>query len=419
MDVSEKSDTIWPNNGPTPLTGLSDHVDFDLLDEPLASDIMKSLKAAIDGGAVFAAPPDPLAIFRQALLSSIRQIEEDQKRFALFVRFLRDGPYYQRGDIPPEVASQFLTDDETRQAIRYIYHRVVNTFQGALAELLAVGPCVNLFHDLQREGRIYSKARMYVGDTTMLLAGTSERWAKGPDISFLAPTKPNKMHFEGVAEVKSYALSQKRLEGQMLHQVLRAKRGILLRNEGGGYDKVPVDVERGEGPVRVGVVPATWRLPRDFRREDVDGDRCEFLYPSLDLSDKADRLEKIGPSSWRITLRWSHEALASAAYNMTFWLMGKIGGHAYCEKQPPEWDGMSTDEAGRNAAKMMLYYAILRSRSVKEDGPAIALYNAYGFGYALGANFKDQSGQRQMLWRQDLDEIALSGVTNKGYSFYK
>jgi ribosomal protein S18 acetylase RimI-like enzyme len=75
---------------------------------------------------------------------------------------------------------------------------------------------------------------------------------------------------------------------------------------------------------------------------------------------------------------------------------------------------MSPAEAGANAAKMMLYYAILRCRTARESQRAIALYNSYGFGYALGMNFRNPQGKREMLWPQDLDEILLNGQNKNG-----
>jgi len=47
-------------------------------------------------------------------------------------------------------------------------------------------------------------------------------------------------------------------------------------------------------------------------------------------------------------------------------------------------------------------------------GRAIALCNTYGFGYALGMNFRNPQGRREMLWPQDMDEIALNGRTENG-----
>ena len=99
---------------------------------------------------------------------------------------------------------------------------------------------------------------------------------------------------------------------------------------------------------------------------------------------------------------------------MTFWLMGELGKAVYTKWRPPEWSKMTPEEAGRNASKMMLYYAILRCRTAWESRRAIALYNAYGFGYALGANFKNAKGRREMLWFEDLNEIAAHGKTKHG-----
>ena len=76
---------------------------------------------------------------------------------------------------------------------------------------------------------------------------------------------------------------------------------------------------------------------------------------------------------------------------------------------------MTPAEAGRNAVKTMLCYAILRSpRGRRESWRAIALYNTYGFGYALGMNFRDARGLREMLWPEDLDEIVANGKTRHG-----
>ena len=78
---------------------------------------------------------------------------------------------------------------------------------------------------------------------------------------------------------------------------------------------------------------------------------------------------------------------------------------------PKAWKKMTPAEAGRNAIKMMLYYAILRCNSDREEQRAIALYNSYCFGYALGMNFKNIKGKREMLWIEDLDEILAVGKT--------
>ncbi len=117
--------------------------------------------------------------------------------------------------------------------------------------------------------------------------------------------------------------------------------------------------------------------------------------------------------AWHVTLRWSKETLAATAYELTFWYMAKVGEVIYAGGVPDEWGPMTPAEAGRNAAKMMLYYAILRARTAYEEQRAIALYNAYGFGYALGTSFKNERGSREMLWAEDLREILAHGTTGR------
>ena len=86
---------------------------------------------------------------------------------------------------------------------------------------------------------------------------------------------------------------------------------------------------------------------------------------------------------------------------------------------------MTPEEAGRNAVKMMLYYAIRPYVLKEQDAPltpredqvkqrAIALYNSYGFGYALGMNFRNAGRKREMLWPEDLHDILATGRTKHG-----
>ena len=94
--------------------------------------------------------------------------------------------------------------------------------------------------------------------------------------------------------------------------------------------------------------------------------------------------------------------------------MAKVGEVIYSEAVPKAWKRMTPSEAGRNAVKMMLYYALLRCGTDCEEQRAIALYNSYCFGYALGMNFRSVKGRREMLWIEDLDEILNSGKTKHG-----
>ena len=153
---------------------------------------------------------------------------------------------------------------------------------------------------------------------------------------------------------------------------------------------------------------------------------------------EADRIIKRSEDEYRIILRWSEEALANAAFDVTSWYMSEVGRVIYRDGVPEEWSEMSSVEAGINSVKQMLYYAIhrrlcvLRSERELESGResesdresesrdhelqrAIALYNTYSFGFALGMNFKDKRGHREMLWFEDLKEIAAAGRTKEGF----
>jgi hypothetical protein len=67
---------------------------------------------------------------------------------------------------------------------------------------------------------------------------------------------------------------------------------------------------------------------------------------------------------------------------------------------------------------MMLYYAILRCGISRERQRAVALYNSYCFGYALGMSFRNEAGRREMLWPEDLEQILAAGRTAKGCALH-
>lgn len=399
-----------------PLTHLPESVDFGLVEEGMARDIVASLKTAIAAGAHFEIAPEPLAIFRNALRASIRKLERNKKQFALFIRFLRDGPYEASGPIPKDVAPTRLSDDETRKAISYIVKGVVNAFKGALAELLAAGPSISLMERLRDEGVIAGGLKVYVGDASMMKAGKAGRRAKAADILFLSPNGEEgaKPRLVGIAEVKANADQLPKINRQIDHQLGRAHRGILLRGPTGSFEEIAVATFALDEPVRIKIIATEWPLSRAFRIETQDGETGLFV-DRPEPPNAADSVAQIGPSTWRIQLRWSNEALTSAAFDMTFWLMGEIGAVLYRDKRPKEWDTMSPEEAGANAAKMMLYYATLRARNPAEWESAVALYNTYGFGYALGANFRDEQGRIDMLFPKDLTEIAERGFARTNH----
>lgn len=378
----------------------------------LANDLLKSATIALEAKAVFRGGNEPLEFFRDAVARAITNIDE---RASLLRRFLRHGPYEHDGDIPPELKGLRLTKQEVSKAITFIYSHAVNCFQGQLAELLAVGPFVQLTEELKASGRLPSHSRVYVGDSIFFSEGSAKRRRKAADIhivSFKADSS-RKAVVHALAEVKSYACGAARLQRQLSKHVARVRKGALASISRNKAEKSEFKTFCPKNILLVGITPATWKLPRGFSFTEKDG-KTLLKIDTRKPPNEHHYVSQVGPNEWRIVLRWSKEALAFAAYELTFWYMEKLGEALFCEGFPSEWQEMTPAEAGRNAAKMMLYYAILNSPSRRVEQRAIALYNAYGFGYALGMNFRDSNGHRKMLWPEDLREIASSGSTKHG-----
>ncbi len=394
---------------------LCESVGFELLGSVIGKELESSLQTALDGGVIFQDGQDPISIFRHTLKSSIRDIES-HPRGRLFQEFLRKGPYEAAGRIPDALRNQRLSDDETASAITFIYSHMVNSFKGAIAELLAAEVCLNLSKECQRKGELSENHRLYHGDMVAVRRMRGKGLLKGADLHILSEIDRSNaaagVNLLGVAEVKSYRLSQNRVRKQIDRHLQRIKRGLCVAGVSYPAGKVCVGPENGM-VLRISIVPAGWKLSRSFHFEDNKHGRMLRIDQRVPPSE-CDRIERAGNNEWRITLRWSQEALAEAAYEMTFWYMEKVGEVIYSKAVPKEWKGMTPAEAGRNAAKMMLYYAILRCRTLLEEQRAIALYNNYGYGYALGMNFRNAEGRREMLWSQDLDEILANGKTEKG-----
>jgi len=368
---------------------------LDIIGDDLASDLAASVTTALEAGASFSRGSEPISIFRDAVAGAITEIEE---RANLLHRFLRDGPYEYQGKIPAELLDRRLTDDETGKVITFIYSSVVNCFKGQLAELLAAGPCAQLLDELRGRGRVPSAARLYVGDAVLLREGSTGQRKKAADMHILsrgADPAP-RMLVHGLVEVKSYARSATPLRRQLAKHLARIRDGALISVAKGAGMREEYQGQCGQDVFTLRVTPARWKLPRSFSFVQEEG--AEVLHCNAPTPPSEHALvEPDGPDEWRVTLRWSEEALAAAGYAMTFWYMEKLGEAVFAQGMPKEWQEMTPPEAGRNAAKMMLYYAMRRECGPRVQQRAVALYNAYGFGYALGMNFRDRDGHRQML----------------------
>ncbi|MBI3825620.1 MAG: hypothetical protein HY294_06475 [Candidatus Rokubacteria bacterium] len=398
------------------LRRLVESFDFSLLDPGLAEDVLAALTHGLAEGAVFPVEGSPLVLFREGLAAAIRDIE-GHPRGRLLQRFLTIGPYWAGGEIPADQRNSCLSDEETAAATAFVYHHMVNAFQGRLAEILALPPCFTILKDLQAQGILPSSARLYAGDAVMVSQPDRSGSVKGADHHLLieAPDSSNTtgVSVAGVVEVKSYRCPPVQLAAQLARHVAGAGYGLHIRERAYRPESVRIGAGSARTVIRIGVVPGQWHLPRSFSIVETEHAHAVRPDPAVPAT-KTDDIVHVGDTEWRVRLRWSKEALAGAAYEVTFWYMAKVGEVVYGGGAPKHLARMTLGEAGRNAAKMMLYYAILRARSWHDEQRAIALYNAYGFGYALGTSFKNPRGSREMLWFEDLEEILAHGKTKHG-----
>jgi len=395
---------------------LANSAGFDILGPALSRNVESAIQSALSDDTVFANTHDALLIFRQALSVSIRNIES-HPRGKLFQEFLLKGPYENAGKFPKTLIDQRLSDADTAAAIRFIFFYMINCFKGAVAEFLALKSCLYLMRRLKGEKYLARNARLYFGDSVSVKRAKGKGFLKGADLHIL--TENYQLNstpiivVAGVIEIKSYNQSQHRLIEQLDQHLLRAKRGLRINGVDYSTDKINIGYGKDRRVFRITIVPSCWKLPRTFRYEETEHGRL-LKVDAYEPTQKDDEIVQVGKHDWHVTLRWSKEALAEAAYEMTFWYMGKVGEIIYSKGVPKEWENMTKAEAGSNAVKMMLYYAILRARNIREEQRAIALYNSYGFGYAIGMNYKNSLGKREMLWPQDLDEILTNGRTKNG-----
>lgn len=382
---------------------------LEMLPEHLRTDLCASLDAGVRDGARLASGEDPEAAYRHAVAQAVAKLEQRDKQLR---RFLTEGPYEGEGPIPASLRESRLSDEECASAIAFIHSHVVNAFQGSLAELLSVGPCVSLITQLRQRGELPSDARLYVGDAVRVARSAGAGTAKGADLHLLSVRGRTRVVVHGVGEVKSYRCSQSRLRGQLRRHVDRAGRGMFVGSRWYPSGSISPRGADADETLTVGVVPASWRLSRRFSFRTVEDRTLLESEPSLPT--RPDAIRRTSPNSWRVVLRWSHEALAAVAHELSFWYMGELGERLFETKGSSPWPEMTPRDAGRNAVKMMLYYAMLRCPTARDQQRAVALYNSYGFGYALGTSFCDRSGRRAMLWPEDLRQILAAGVTQEG-----
>ncbi len=390
---------------------LNDKIASIIGNQPLASAIHRSVTSALDCPFVHLFGGKSVwNVFKQSLDASIRDIGE-HPRGKLFRRLIEYGPHHP--DHPKALVSDgktILSDPECGSCVEFIYSHMVNRFKGELAELLALEHCIALVRQLQQEGHLPSGIQLYWGEMVQERRRNRKtskeynmRWSsftKGADGLLVEkiPTQSGKnlglLKIHGIVEVKSMTCSKKKVLNQINSHILRLSGGVELKRK--DYPPNNINFENSS-LIRIMVMPSTWKLSRESHSVKNDRGRVIMIPEPSDPPAKA-QVEELKSNLWKIRLAWSQEVLNQAAYEMTFWYMSQVGRHVYAEKNLPKgWEYMSSEEAGYNAIKMMLYYFPLRYISKRHERLATRLYNVYCFGYPLGADSKE------MLWPEDLN----------------
>jgi hypothetical protein len=391
---------------------------------PLASAIERSIHAAltstfvhlVDGGSAW-------DVFRRSLDAAIRDIEK-HPRGILFRRLIEYGPR-DSDDTATSTDGQrsTLTRAECEVCVKFIKFHMINRFKGELAELLALGPCIDLVHQLCLERRLPSNVELYWGeiiqerfykksarDGPSLQWGTFTKGADGLLVEHLSnpPDKPAPyLKIHGVVEIKSMMSYPKKILVQINKHLLRLCGGLKLGDTIWSADDLYQPIDR-PSLCRIIVVPSNWKLNREWERIEVENGPDQLVTKQTQPPVQT-RTEEVKHNLWKITLEWSHEALEEAAYEMTFWYMSQVGKFVYERKEiPKSWEEMTVERVGYNAIKEMLYHIILHRLSPRQDQIAIRLYNVYSFGYPLGVDSKE------MLWPADFSDRHGAGTSVMG-----
>jgi hypothetical protein len=375
----------------------------------LAESIFFSIRSALHSPFVrLDGNGDEWDVFERSLNTAIYDIEADpHQRGDLFKRLLLYGPHDPDDSIVESSDGKtMLSDSECGACIEFIFSHMVNRFQGELGELLALDPCIRLVEQLKKDGKLPENALLYSGNAIQeknKIAGEWKDFVKGADGLVVCEIQ-NQAHeptldIRAVIEIKSMQRSNIRMLRQIDHHLSRLSGGIKLL--GNQYSPQQLILNREEKQ-KVMVRPSAWKLDRKVDWVKRPDGVTTLVFPEPEPPKNQTSIKEVEPNLWAITLDWSEDALRQSAFEMTYGYMSEVGERVFSEDHMPEgWEGMSPAEAGYNAIKMMLYYAISRihyyyskkaHRITLKERKAIHLYNVYSFGYELGADSK------YMLW---------------------
>jgi hypothetical protein len=380
-----------------------------IISNPLLSKaIYESINCALKKSYIHLNSLSVWGVFKNSLDMAIRDIEK-HPRGKLFSRLIQYGPHNpDEPEILDSDGKSTLSDPECGECVQFIFSHMVNRFKGELAELLALDPLILLIKELQKEKRLSNNIQVYWGDTISerrrnikvsnaknIYGGGFTKGADGLIIEKNGNKNENNIILKilGIIEVKSMNYSINKVFSQLNKHIIRLKGGVRLA----GIEYKTYDVNRDTPAfIRIMIMPSNWKLSREWSVRKNDNKRV-LVFPQPHEPPVKDYIEELGKDSWKIRLAWSQEVLSQAAYEMTFWYMSQVGKFVYNNKSrlPVAWQNMTSEEAGYNAIKMMLYYLQLRYLKKPQEKLAIKLYNIYSYGYPLGADSK------VMLWPDD------------------
>ena len=362
----------------------------------LASSVVNTLSAAIRSQlAEFVESANAWDIVKSSLNAVARDIAA-HKRGPLLRRLLIHGPAaYYDPEMPISDGITQLSDPECGLCVEFIFSHMVNRFKGELAELLAIGPVLELVRQLIDARKLPATTRVFWGDSIRerrCIADTDGNrlwgsYAKGADGLLVDgcesryPDRRGTATVRGIVEVKSMLLSPPRILAQIGQHIGRLSGGLMLRGSEWHGDEIRISgFVGGAQPIRILVVPSNWKVSRDWKSAGT-----RLILPPYHDPPLPNQITEIAPATWKITLAWSVESLAEAAFSMTFWYMAQAGQYLSDHDALPRYlEPMTPQDAGRNMVKQALYFIIVRPLKQRELRHGITLFNVYSFGYSAG-----------------------------------
>lgn len=360
-------------------------------------------------------------LFRVEIASVIQGIQS-RGRFALLKRFIAFGSLCPPNSDQDAVSGSPLVDAELVRCVDFIFGHMVTKFQGKLAEILAGESLQRLTTRLIEEERLPRDARLIPGRSIRVRSRSSisskpesaGSGVEGPDGLLASIVSEAAIHIYGVVEVKSMYVSPAHLRSQTTKHAIAAKRGVAI--DGVWFDtlktRIGCDKKTDTPPqlYRVFVQPSTWSVPQQFRFEPTLGGGRSLITENVEPLAK-DTSREIDPWTSSIQLRWSRDALRGAAFGLAHRYMVEVGLALATDPEPGYRfrTDMHPSDVGPNDILHQLHVAIFRQLACEPDPKrlqkTLELYNVFGFGWALGNNYRDDSGHPSMLYPEALDEL--------------